>query len=427
MRAFFISIIFLFIHFVGSISASSDSLKIAVITDIHFLSKSLVKNGDALALYENSTGRNVKELHEVFDKVLVDLQNENIDLLLLTGDISNHGELQSHLDLIDKLQPIVNSGATVYVIPGNHDINVPDAKAYLGSNLKSTETISKEDFAELYGAFGYSNALSRDKSSLSYLSEINEKTWLLAFDSNRYGENITTSITGGRIKEETMEWALNLLEEAKGKNIRVLGMMHHGLVEHMPYQNSFFSEYLIDDWQNRADMLADAGLKVIFTGHFHSNDVALRTTTNGNKIYDVETASLAQYPFAYRVMKLNESELSIDTRFITSIPSNQNLEKEYHEKLEVITRKVAESRINSLGIPMLPELKNVVADLMVKLNMAHVRGDEKPDLELMLAIRSLTSFLGNDVNGTDYSFDLPPEDNKLVIDFAVPQSKIYLE
>ncbi len=217
-----------------------------------------------------------------------------------------------------------------------------------------------------------------------------------------------------------MEWALDLLQEAQEKNIRVLGMMHHGLVEHMPFQNSFFPDYLIEDWQNRADMLADAGLKVIFTGHFHSNDITLRTTTNGNEIYDVETASLAQYPFAYRIMKLNNSKLFIDTRFITSIQSNQNLDKEYQEKLKSITRKVAESRLSSLGMPIPLELNSIITDLVVKLNMAHVRGDEKPDLELMLAIQAFASFLGNEVSVADYSFDFPPQDNKLEIEFAVP-------
>lgn len=420
MRGLLISLFLFVIYFSSCASASSDSLKIAVLTDIHFLSKSLALEGDAVTLYENSTGRNVPELHEVLDKALYDLQNENIDILLITGDISNHGELQSHLDFIEKLQPIADLGTRVFVIPGNHDINVPDAKAYLIDYSNPTETISKEGFTDLYGAFGYNNALSRDSSSLSYLAEIDEHTWLIAFDSNRYEEHTTTSITGGRIKSETMEWALDLLQEAQEKNIRVLGMMHHGLVEHMPFQNSFFPDYLIEDWQNRADMLADAGLKVIFTGHFHSNDITLRTTTNGNEIYDVETASLAQYPFAYRIMKLNNSKLFIDTRFITSIQSNQNLDKEYQEKLKSITRRVAESRLSSLGMPIPLELNSIITDLVVKLNMAHVRGDEKPDLELMLAIRAFASFLGNEVSVADYSFDFPPQDNKLEIEFAVP-------
>ena len=77
--------------------------------------------------------------------------------------------------------------------------------------------------------------------------------------------------------------------------------MHHGLVEHMLYQSTLMPDYLIDDWKNNAEILADSGLKVIFTGHFHSNDITLLTTHKGNKIYDIETGSLAGYPFPYRL------------------------------------------------------------------------------------------------------------------------------
>ncbi|HBK33264.1 MAG TPA: metallophosphoesterase, partial [Porphyromonadaceae bacterium] len=60
------------------------------------------------------------------------------------------------------------------------------------------------------------------------------------------------------------------------------GMMHHGLVEHMPYQAVFFGDYLVDGWQDAAQQLADRGLKVVFTGHFHSNDVSSFTSSAGN-------------------------------------------------------------------------------------------------------------------------------------------------
>lgn len=423
MRNFFLFLILFSILFIGCASGNPDTLKIAVITDIHFLSYELVSEGKALTSYENSTGRNVKELHEVLDKVLDDLHSEKIDILLVAGDMSNHGELQSHKDFINKLQPLVSSGTRIFVIPGNNDVSVPDAKAYIGDKFSPAETISKEEFAKLYGPYGYDNSLERDESSLSYLAEINENTRLLAFDSNRYDENTATSISSGRIRDETMAWAINILEEAKEQDIRIIGMMHHGLVEHMPYQSVFFSDYLIDDWQNKADMLADAGLEVIFTGHFHSNDVTLRNSPAGNVIYDVETASLAQYPFAYRIMNLSNSELSIDTRFITSVPSNINLERDYKEKLETITRRVAQGKLGSLGLPIPEDFKNVLADLMVKLNIAHVKGDEKPDPEMMMTIRAFASLLENEVNIADYSFDFPPEDNKLLIEFTTLENK----
>ncbi|HLW10621.1 MAG TPA: hypothetical protein VKX35_09490, partial [Fermentimonas sp.] len=257
---------------------------------------------------------------------------------------------------------------------------------------------------------------TRDEASLSYLAEINDNTWLMSIDANRYDEHTSTSITGGRIKEETVEWILDNLNEARQKGIVVLGMMHHGLVEHMPFQNAFFSEYLIENWQIISEMLADAGLNIIFTGHFHSNDITLRKSVAGNIIYDVETASLAQYPFAYRIMSLTDSDLSIDSRFVTEIPGNPNLEEEYRNRLERITLRVAESRLNSLGLPFPPQLKTVLAEMIVRLNLAHVRGDEVVDEEMLGIIKSFAALLGNEVEQEEYSLDFPPKDNKLIIE-----------
>ncbi len=411
------TILILFILFLGYYASSgiAGTIKIAVITDIHFLDKNLAAEGEALSAYERSTGRNIADLHAVLDTVLVDLLKEALDLLLVTGDITNHGERQSHLGVIEKLRLLQNQGTRILVIPGNHDINIPDAKTYRGNKATPTETISKEEFIELYAPFGYSDALKRDNSSLSYLAEINESVWLLCFDTNRYEEHTTKSITDGRLLPETMDWAIDILDEAKEKGIIVLGMMHHGLVEHMPYQAAFFSQYLIDEWEKNAGLLADAGLKVVFTGHFHANDITMHTSSAGNVIYDVETASLAQYPFAYRLMELTDTGLSINTRFVTSLPGNPDLTAIYRDKLEAVTRRVAENRLQRLDIHMSQETREVLTDVIVRLNLMHVGGDERLEPEIKEAIRLFADQMGNEADVESFLLDFPPEDNRVVI------------
>lgn len=395
--------------------SSAGGLRIAVAADLHYLSTQLAKDGEALEMYEKATGRGVRDLHQVLHQVLDDLIKEDIDVLLIPGDLTNHGEQQSHLDLREILMPLHEKGIQLYVVPGNHDVNIPNALAYTGAKATPTKSISKEEFAEIYAPFGYANALERDEASLSYLAALNDSVWLLAFDTNRYDENTRTPVTAGRIRPETMEWAVNQLNRAKEMGVTVLGMMHHGLVEHLPYQSDLFSAYLVEEWEREADKLANAGLKVVFTGHFHSNDVSKRVSPTGQVIYDVETASLAQYPFAYRIMDLQGSALAIETRFVTSVPNNPNLEENYRERMMNMARRVAMGRLKSFGIPMPDETLEVLTDVVARMSVMHAKGDEELDEEMEEAIRGFAALLGGEADFDAFEFDFPPQDNQLVI------------
>lgn len=416
MRRFFsISILFLFLLIGSATSAIPPAVRIAVVSDVHFLDKQLALPGDALSAYELATGRNMEDLHAVLDIVFDSLQKEIPNVLLVTGDITNHGELQSHLGFIEKLQQLETMGIQTLVIPGNHDIQIPDAKAYRGSDVLPAATVTAQEFAQLYAPYGFADALSRDTASLSYLAAINESLWVLCFDTNRYAEHTTTSISSGRLHPQTMEWAIDILHKAKEQDVTVLGMMHHGLVEHMPYQAAFFSQYLVDDWEECADRLADAGLKVVFTGHFHANDISLRHTTSGNVLYDVLTASLAQYPFGYRMMTVSDSTLSIETRFVDTLHGKPNFVEDYQQKLEVLTRRVAKHKIQQMGIPMPNEALETLTELIVGLQLIHVKGDEVIDAKMMSLIQQFADQMGSDFDAEGVVFDFPPEDNNIVI------------
>lgn len=389
--------------------------KIAVITDVHYLAPQLVEEGVALSAFEDATGRKTGELHEVLQEVLSNLERESPHILLVTGDLTNHGERLSHLGFIELFRPLKKAGTRIFVIPGNHDVNVPDARAYKRDTQWPVEGISSDEFARLYGAYGYDEALRRDSASLSYLSEIDENTWLLAIDSNRHQEYQTSSLSAGRILPETLEWALQILREAKEKEITVLGMMHHGLVEHMPHQETFFPDYIVDEWKMLAGRLADAGLRIVFTGHFHANDITLFTSPAGHEIYDVETASLVQYPFAYRIMQLKDDKLSIDTRFVKSIPGNEDLEGASRRRLEAFTRRMAKYKLDTGGFPIPVEVKDNLVEMIVELNLLHVRGDEMLNTGLQELITRFADMMGTKIETDSFAFDFPPADNKVTL------------
>lgn len=410
--------VFLFFLLILTCSAFGQQvLKIAVLSDTHYLSPKLLGSGDALQNYEIATGRNTKDLHQVLSQVFSELLTYQPDILLIAGDITNNGERDSHIDFAIKLNLLRENGTRIFVVPGNHDVNVPNAMAFLTDKPTPTSSITVQEFEKIYSPYGYGQATRRDSASLSYVAELNDSTWLLGIDSNRYKEYTSTTISAGRILPETMQWILEILSEAKSKDILVMGMMHHGLIEHMPYQSSFMPNYLIDNWKNNAEILADNGLKLMFTGHFHSNDITMLTTPKGNRIYDIETGSLAGYPFPYRLMTLQNKKLNIESFFVDSISGNPNLQVEYRNKTEKIAHRVAQSKIESMSLPVPSDIKRALINLIVKMQILHMKGDEKMDPEMQKMIEQLSEIVGDsNADFSSFKLDFPPADNFLEIE-----------
>jgi hypothetical protein len=62
----------------------------------------------------------------------------------------------------------------------------------------------------------------------------------------------------------------------------------------------------------------NTGLSVMFTGHYHANDICMRST-NGKYLYDIETGSLVTPPSPYRIVNFKNGNLNIGTNHVKSI------------------------------------------------------------------------------------------------------------
>lgn len=397
-------------------------LRIAVVSDIHYLSPSFMDNGAAIEKYEKNSAKNIRDIPALLQVALNDLESEIPDILLLPGDLTKDGELQSHQDLKKRLDRLAALGTRIFVIPGNHDISVPHPVRFVGETTLPVSNISPKDFANIYQDYGFSQSFAQDTASLSYAVALNASTWLIAVDSNRYKEYSSNTISSGRVLPATEKWVVDLLAEARKKGITVWGMMHHGLVEHFMYQNLFFADYLVDDWKRLASVFADNGMKVIFTGHFHANDITQFDSPEGNRIYDIETGSLSSFPFPYRKMSWDGYNLDIQTTKISAIPEKPDLgHQDSIAKLNYAT-VAAKTKIMA-KIPFLPDdTVEALATLIGRIYIMHVQGDEKMDDEMRKAIEAFSSLMGSDseTDSRDLELDFPPADNCIRININHP-------
>ena len=194
-------------------------VKIAVLSDLHYMDPSLLKaDGSAFQMYLMQDPKLLAESGAILQQIIRKLLIEKPDLVLISGDLTKDGELISHKSLIKQLKILEVNRIKVLVVPGNHDINNPDAKLFNGDNTEPVATITPENFKSLYADYGYRSAIARDPNSLSYVSEPFKDLRILALDANEYYNNTPSyCVTAGNIKDETMEWAKEQLADAKSK------------------------------------------------------------------------------------------------------------------------------------------------------------------------------------------------------------------
>ncbi|MGZ3880108.1 MAG: metallophosphoesterase family protein [Flavisolibacter sp.] len=405
----------------------SGQLKIAVVSDIHYLAPSLITNngaaGEAFQTYLNSDPKLLHLSDPIFKSVLAKLDVEKPDILLVPGDLTKDGERTSHEAVVSYLNEVTQLGTKIYVIPGNHDINNAKAMRYDGDASYPVATIQATDFASLYANFGYANAVERDSHSLSYLTQPYKGLWILAIDASRYEEyGPEGDIWAGRIKPETLQWALAKLAQAKDQNITVLGMMHHNLVEHYSGQSQMDPGYVIDDWQNVANQLADAGLKIIFTGHYHANDIT-PYVHNGNEVFDIETGSLVTPPSPFRIVMMKNKNLDISTYTVTSISAPIPGNMSFTDYSQVFLSQHLDGYFNYVltnpPFEAPQQLADFASPLFRNAIMAHFAGDEKmpPDQRKLISqLAGYSTDLSNMV--TSLWADLGTTDNKVPIRYS---------
>lgn len=299
------------------------NIKICVISDVHYFDTSLLINeGTAFEEYLNSDRKLLRESYAITESLMDSLISEQPDIVLVSGDITKDGEWICHQKMAEYFSQLEASGAQVFVCPGNHDINNPMAEAFDGDITLPVPSVNAGEFKAIYAGFGFEDAIAIDTASLSYVSEPVEGLQILSMDVCRYDSNYINNYpqTSGGFKPEVLEWIKDRIIDACGQGKIVIGLMHHNFVEHFTNHKMIFTEYVQDDWESVAAQLTDLGMKIVFTGHFHAQDMVLKMTDSGKPVLDVETGSVVTWPCPYRICTLaTDSVLTITGKRIENI------------------------------------------------------------------------------------------------------------
>lgn len=274
-------------------AVGAQTVRVAVSSDLHVLAASLQDDGPAYRRYAASgAGRDILHTEDLLDAWERDLAADPPDWLLITGDLTNNGERESHRSLAVRLARIASRGTSVLVIPGNHDVANPWSRAFRDDRQLPAETVTAHEFASIYREFGYGRASSRDRGSLSYTVEAG-RLWFLMLDTNRYQDNAASGqpVTGGRLTPQTLEWIRDRASAARKAGARILVGQHHNLFDHSEVIARGFT---IDNAGVVAEIYRQEGLRLVLSGHIHIQDAVSRDGTT-----DIASNALSVYPNQY--------------------------------------------------------------------------------------------------------------------------------
>ena len=130
--------------------------RIVLMTDIHYLADSLTDKGEEFQyMVEHGDGKLTNYVWEITDAAFEQAETLKPDVIILSGDLTLNGEKESHKELAKKLDQVEKDGIQVVVIPGNHDINNKNAASFDGRSRQQAESITGDEFAEIYNDFGF--------------------------------------------------------------------------------------------------------------------------------------------------------------------------------------------------------------------------------------------------------------------------------
>lgn len=288
--------------------SAADDMKIIVANDLHLSARSYVPyTGNTMTnpwAHVASSGQLIRESDAIITAFLDNAAKSDAQYILLPGDLVDTGTEEEHVLMAAKLADFEKeTGKSVFVVPGNHDVFRTEVAV----------------FKTIYNEFGYSEAVAKADSHASYTVDLGAKFRLVAIDSTLPADSHPD------VDAEKLEWIKAQLDAAKADGKFVIAMMHHNLLEHFIFSEQIHSSAIVKN-EALKDMLADGGVKYIFTGHTHDQDIVSYTSANGNTIYDVVTNSLNAYPCQYREVTFGSknvvfAEKRVDKVDISLIPA----------------------------------------------------------------------------------------------------------
>ena len=352
---------------VPACTSQEDPMSILVATDLHYLSPRLTDGGAAFQqVAAQGDGLATAYLSQVTEAFVAQVLAIQPDLLILSGDLTFNGTAASHADLAEQLAPLQAAGIQVLVLPGNHDLNNPNAARFVGAQAQRQPSLTVQGFRQTYWDFGFRQALSRDWDSLSYCYAPRADLRILLVDTNSQEE--------GRLSPQSLRWVRRQLEEARDAGAQVIAVSHQTLLDH----NSLLSDgYRMADGAALLALYQEFDVLCNLSGHLHLQHMAQDGVT------DIVTSALPLSPNQYGALAYDETTLQYETQSLDVSPwaaaqgsQNENLLHFAAYARTLLLDRARQQILDVLADSGLPaDQQALLAETFAAINAAYFAGD----------------------------------------------------
>lgn len=316
--------------------SNNEPLKIQFITDTHYYSR---KGGTEGAAYDKAESKSQKIIKDTdlvlkagFDMLCEDTST---DIVVLAGDTTRDGEIESHKEFIEMLRDLKKRGKRVYVITATHDFRDGGvADGYDGDETIQVPAVeNRHDLWDMYYEFGPNEAIATFEKSLCYVVQLAPGYRLFALNDDT---NDKEEGRGSGYSDECMEWILEQLKDAYDNDQYVIAMTHHPMIAPSPFYAIIGKGDMQRNHEITREIFADHGLHCMLTGHTHVHDISVITSKKGNKFYDIACGAMAGCPPAMRNVTFDpaKGEIRTDTILIKDVPGFDTGGKPFDEYMK---------------------------------------------------------------------------------------------
>lgn len=343
-----------------ALCAPGRAAKLMVVSDLHYLAPELYKGSDLfLRALRAGDGKLTQRGEDLMAALCAQAARERPDALIVTGDLSFNGERASHEALARWFSRIEAGGVPVWVIPGNHDINVATPRGFSRDGWYAVEGASPEAFCAIYADF---MGTPDGGAGLSYLACVDGGLCVAMTDVAFYegGAQTFGLFTAGHAA---------FLERAAARagDSALLTATHHSLVAHTEFMADSYLMFGSEAMRAAAKRL---GVRLNLSGHLHAQHIAA-----ADGVTDAATGAFCAWPHRYAVAEVADGAIEYEARALDAdlLPDGfADMSREWYYG-------IARDRTLAALADADPADAEAMADFAARFNMAYFSGARRPD------------------------------------------------